>query len=222
MTVDDNEINSADHSGDKAELFAKLRGSGQFDSKVLDAMEAIPREKFFVDIYKQCAYVDHAFPIECGQTISQPYTIAFMTNALKVLSNDKVLEIGTGSGYQSAILSQMGAHVYSIERIPDLSQRAKFVLTDLNYDVNCFVGDGSMGLPEYAPFDKIIVTAAAPNVPMNLIKQLTIGGILVIPIGDRKSQAMHIITKINENDYKEVVKDRFQFVPLIGEDAWDR
>jgi protein-L-isoaspartate(D-aspartate) O-methyltransferase len=166
------------------------------------------------------AYKDIAFPIGEGQTISQPYTVAYQSQLLHINKGDKVLEIGTGSGYQTCILLELGAKVYTIERQEKLYNLTRQVLPHIGYKANFFVGDGSIGIAKHGPYDKIIVTAGAPTVPDVLLKQLNIGGILVIPVGDEKSQKMVTVLKVGEHDYEKIVLDTFRFVPLVGDKAW--
>lgn len=171
------------------------------------------------------AYDNNALPINSNQTISQPFTVAYMTQLLDVKDNDKVLEIGTGSGYQAAILCEMGADVYSVERLEDLHQTAKERLNNLGYKVKLKCADGSRGWREYAPYNKIIVTAGSPKIPKSLLEQLSDNGKLVIPVGDEKGQVMYEVIKkmTDEGEPKYLYKtfDDFRFVPLIGEEAWD-
>jgi protein-L-isoaspartate(D-aspartate) O-methyltransferase len=197
-----------------------LRRRGIKDENVLRAMSKVPRHVFVPEAFRHYAYEDSALPIGFSQTISQPYTVAFMTEALQVRSGDKVLEIGTGSGYQAAILSEMGAKVFTIERYPELLKNALKILKELGYGVIGMVGDGSIGWSEFAPYDRIIVTAAAPRVPIPLFKQLKIGGRMVIPIGDLEIQELYIITKRSENEAETKKKFGFKFVPLIGKEGW--
>lgn len=161
------------------------------------------------------AYVDKAFPISAGQTISQPYTVAFQTEALQIKRFDKVLEVGTGSGYQAAVLCEMGASLYTIERQRSLYDFARELLPKLGYHPQFFYGDGYLGLPTYGPFDKIIVTAGAERVPERLKEQLAIGGRMVIPVGDRQVQVMKIIVRYSEDEYSEQEAGNFVFVPLL-------
>jgi protein-L-isoaspartate(D-aspartate) O-methyltransferase len=180
----------------------------------------VPREKFIPLPFRKYAYEDNALPIECKQTISQPYTVAFMTMMLEVKPGNKALEIGTGSGYQAAILCELGAEVYTIERIEHLSKSAELLLKKLHYQVNFKVGDGTQGWEEFAPFDRIIVTAGSPSIPQTLTEQLSINGKMVIPIGTRDSQRLYIISKTGEGlQYK--IRDSFRFVPLIGTEGWE-
>jgi protein-L-isoaspartate(D-aspartate) O-methyltransferase len=161
------------------------------------------------------SYKDKAFPIGAGQTISQPYTVAFQTQLLDVQPGDKVLEVGTGSGYQAAILVEMGARVFTVERQKELYVKAMQLLPQLGYRPNFFFSDGTMGLPAYAPFDKIIVTAAAEEIPNTLIQQLKVGGRLVIPVGKRNAQQMMLVEKISESEFRTTSHGNFIFVPLL-------
>ncbi len=197
-----------------------LRKRGIKNENVLKAMEKVPRHLFVPEALIHYAYEDSALPIGCSQTISQPYTVAFMTEALEIKPGDKILEVGTGSGYQAAILAEMGAKVFTIERIEELLKTALETLSKLGYDVIGTVGDGSVGWSEFAPYDGIIVTAAAPKIPKSLIKQLKINGRLVIPIGDLEIQELYIVKKIDEGKLDIKKKFGFKFVPLIGKEGW--
>jgi len=202
------------------QLVDKLRQRGIRDERILSAMNKIPRELFVDPAFVSQAYEDIALPIDCNQTISQPYTVAFMTQALNLKEGSKVLEIGTGSGYQATLLYLMGMKVYTVERIYELYLKVNKIFQQLGVNVLTRWGDGSLGWKEYAPYDGIIVTAAAPKVPEPLLEQLAINGRLVIPVGDRSYQAMYIITKIGDNQYREEQEHFFKFVPLIGEYGW--
>jgi protein-L-isoaspartate(D-aspartate) O-methyltransferase len=206
--------------GARKRLVEVLRKKGIEDENVLQAIGAVKRHFFFDETFWNQAYKDIAFPIGEGQTISQPYTVAYQTELLHIKKGDKVLEIGTGSGYQTCILLKLGAEVYTIERQEKLYERTSYVLPNIGYQAHFFCGDGSVGIPEHAPYHKIIVTAGAPTVPDELKKQLAIGGILVIPVGDAKSQQMVTILKTGENNYEEHTLDTFRFVPLVGDSAW--
>jgi protein-L-isoaspartate(D-aspartate) O-methyltransferase len=206
--------------GGRKKLVAKLRERGISDEEVLAAIGKVPRHFFFNETFWIQAYKDIAFPIGEGQTISQPYTVAYQTQLLHVKKGDKVLEIGTGSGYQTCILLELGAKVYSIERQETLYKKAKVLLPQMGYQAKLFLGDGSKGIQEHAPYDKILVTAGAPFVPEILLKQLKIGGIMVIPVGDESLQRMTTILRINENNYEKIALDTFRFVPLVGDKAW--
>jgi protein-L-isoaspartate(D-aspartate) O-methyltransferase len=201
-------------------LRRQLQRRGIADRAVLAAMDRVPRERFLPGSLREEAYSDQALGIDCGQTISQPYMVALMTQALEVSANHRVLEIGTGSGYQTAILAELAAEVVSIERHPRLSEQAAAVLTSLGYtNVTLQVGDGTLGDPAHAPFDRIMVTAAASHCPPSLLEQLVEGGILVIPLGDMAGQTLEAIHKQPAG----LVRDRLvgcRFVPLIGAQAW--
>jgi protein-L-isoaspartate(D-aspartate) O-methyltransferase len=208
------------HKGARKKLVELLATKGITDTKVLSAILSIPRHYFFSKTFHSHAYEDKAFPIGEGQTISQPYTVAYQTQVLHVTQGDKILEIGTGSGYQAAVLMQMGAKLYSIERHEALSVKASTLLQKLGYSPVLKCGDGTKGWAEKGPFDKIIVTAGAPVVPDTLVAQLKIGGIMVIPVGDNKKQRMLSIVKTAELKYETIELDYFAFVPLIGEKGW--
>ena len=205
--------------GLRNKLVKKLALKGIADSRVLEAIGKVPRHVFFDEALLGHAYEDKAFPIGEGQTISQPYTVAFQTEKLEVKPGDKVLEIGTGSGYQAAILVEMGAKVYTIEYNRKLYEKTKEFLPLLGYKPYFFFGDGSKGIPSKAPYDKILVTAGAPIIPDALIDQLAEGGILIIPVGDREKQKMVKIKKTKGKLLKEEF-DYFAFVPLLGEQGW--
>ncbi len=200
-------------------LIKSLEVKGITDKNVLKAFFKVPREKFIPPAFRKYAYDDNALPIECNQTISQPFTVGYMTMVLKVEKGNRVLEIGTGSGYQAAILCELGAEVYSIERVEKLYNSATLLLEKLGYDVHLKHGDGSVGWEEYAPFDRIIVTAAAPDVPESLINQLKIGGRLVIPVGSLEFQKLYVAKKTSEGVDHSIL-DSFKFVPLIGKEGW--
>jgi protein-L-isoaspartate(D-aspartate) O-methyltransferase len=204
------------------QLVESLKRKGITDEHLLFAIGEVPRENFVEKGFINRAYDDTALPIRHNQTISQPYTVAYMTELLEIQKGDKVLEIGTGSGYQAAILSFMGARVYTIERITKLIDKTINRFKDLDLDVKCFEGDGTLGLPDHAPFDKIIITAGAPEAPVNLIKQLKSGGRLVVPIGERDYQTMYLIIKNKNGRIEKHKKDTFKFVPLLGRYGWDR
>lgn len=206
--------------GARKKLVEILKEKGIEDERVLKAIGKVPRHFFFDETFWNQAYKDIAFPIGEEQTISQPYTVAYQTELLHIKKGDKVLEIGTGSGYQCCILMELGAKVYTIERQQKLYERTIQVLPYMGYKPQFFLGDGSKGIAEHAPYDKIIVTAGAPWVPQELLKQLNIGGIVVIPVGDEKSQKMVTILKTAENDYEKHELDTFRFVPLVGDKAW--
>ena len=205
--------------GLRNKLVKKLREKGIQDGAVLAAIGKVPRHVFFENALIDHAYQDKAFPIGEGQTISQPYTVAFQSEKLEIRPGDKVLEIGTGSGYQACILLELGAKVYTIEYNRKLYENAKDFLPRLGYKPYFFYGDGSKGLPSKAPFDKIIVTAGAPVVPTALTDQLAEGGILVIPVGGRDKQSM---LQLRKEKGKLIKKEfaNFAFVPLLGEQGW--
>lgn len=204
------------HKGMRAKLVTTLREKGIKDEKVLAAINAVPRHFFLDTAFERIAYEDRAFQILAKQTISHPFTVAFQTELLEIKKFDKVLEIGTGSAYQSCVLAELGAQVFSIERQRELYDFVnKFFYIKKYATIKRFYGDGYIGLPSYAPFDKIIVTAGAPYVPEKLIEQLKPGGIFVIPVGDEKGQRMLRITK--EIDHKIITEElgNFDFVPML-------
>jgi len=201
--------------GLRRKLIKELREKKTISSEVLDAMEKIPRHFFFNSAFLENAYEDKAFPIAAGQTISQPYTVAFQTNLLQLKKGEKVLEIGTGSGYQTIILLELGAKVFTIERQKELFENAKIILPKMGYHPKMFYGDGYIGLEAFAPFDKILVTAGAPFIPEPLKQQLKIGGRLVIPVGSGDIQEMILIEKISSTEFKQTQHGVFRFVPLL-------
>ncbi|MDB5009266.1 MAG: protein-L-isoaspartate O-methyltransferase [Mucilaginibacter sp.] len=213
-------IDNYREQGARKKLVELLKVKGIEDEEVLKAIGKVPRHFFFDETFWNQAYRDIAFPIGEGQTISQPYTVAYQTQLLHIKKGDKVLEIGTGCGYQTCILLELGAKVYTIERQEKLYERTIQVLPRMGYKPEFFLGDGSKGIANQAPYDKIIVTAGAPTVPDVLLSQLNIGGILVIPVGDESTQKMVTVLKVGENDYEKIVLDTFRFVPLVGEKAW--
>jgi protein-L-isoaspartate(D-aspartate) O-methyltransferase len=208
------------HKGKRRTLVKEIKAKGIKSERVLDAINTLPRHFFFDTALISHAYEDKAFPIGEGQTISQPYTVAFQTELLDVKPGDKVLEIGTGSGYQASILHLMGAEVYTIEYQKKLFEKTQKFLGRLGIQMHLFYGDGTGGLPQHAPFDKIIVTAGAPVVPEALIQQLKVGGILVIPVGDRIRQTMVKITKKSNQEVSREEFEGFAFVPLLGKEGW--
>ena len=210
------------HKGLRKTLISTLKGKGITDSAVLEAMLKIPRHLFFDNAFVEFAYQDKAFPIGSGQTISQPYTVAFQSQLLEVKRGDKILEIGTGSGYQTAVLLELGAKVFSIERQKKLYQKSQKMLAALNFRPKLFYGDGFAGLPTFAPFDKIIVTAGAPNIPQDLIGQLKVGGYMVIPVDRNDHQVMYRLIKGGEGQ-ENVIEEHgaFQFVPMLKDRATD-
>ncbi|CAM3889842.1 protein-L-isoaspartate(D-aspartate) O-methyltransferase [Mucilaginibacter galii] len=213
-------IDNYREKGARKRLVELLKKKGIEDEQVLQAINKVPRHFFFDETFWNQAYKDIAFPIGEGQTISQPYTVAYQSELLHIHKGQKVLEIGTGCGYQTCVLLELGASVYTIERQEKLYERTIQVLPYMGYKPHFFLGDGSKGIEAHAPYDKIIVTAGAPTVPEVLLRQLNIGGLLVIPVGDEKEQKMITILKVAENDYEKVVLDTFRFVPLVGDKAW--
>jgi protein-L-isoaspartate(D-aspartate) O-methyltransferase len=213
-------IDNYREKGARKRLVDILKKKGIEDEQVLQAIGKVPRHYFFDETFWNQAYKDIAFPIGEGQTISQPYTVAYQSELLHIHKGQKVLEIGTGCGYQTCVLLELGAKVYTIERQEKLYERTIQVLPYMGYKPHFFLGDGSKGIESHAPYDKIIVTAGAPTVPEILLRQLNIGGLLVIPVGDEKEQKMVTILKVAENDYEKVVLDTFRFVPLVGDKAW--
>lgn len=204
----------------RKKLVEVLKEKGIQDERVLAAIGKIPRHALIDTALHSKAYHDTALPIGMGQTISQPFTVAAQSELLEIEQGDKILEIGTGSGYQSMVLCELGAEVYSVERHADLYHRAKEALRDFGYKAMLKVGDGTLGWSTYAPYDGIVVTAGAPVVPDDLVNQLNIGGRLVIPVGDDQKQMMLRIRKISENEYEREELANFKFVPLIGEKGW--
>lgn len=206
---------------ERRELVESLRAKGIANERVLEAMMKVERHRFVMPTFIDQAYLDQALPIGSGQTISQPYTVAFMTQVLEVVPGARVLEIGTGSGYQAAILAEMGCRVFSIERHMPLHLESKKLLASLRYRVATRSGDGTVGWSEFAPYDGIIVTAAAPSVPAPLLGQLADGGRLVIPVGGPVEQSMRVITRSGEKLLQRDI-DGFKFVPLIGKMGWEK
>lgn len=204
------------HKGLRKKLVELLRQKGISDENVLEAIMAIPRHYFLDSAFDEIAYEDRAFPIQEGQTISQPYTVAYQSQLLQVKPFDKVLEIGTGSIYQATVLAEMGATVYTIERQKKLYEKSKqFVFKSKYPNIKFFYGDGYEGLPTFAPFDKVIITAAAPFIPPKLIAQLKPGGKMVIPVDEGQHQRMLRLTKNADGSYSEEAFDNFSFVPML-------
>jgi len=205
------------HKGLRKKLVQGIQAKGISDERVLAAILEIPRHFFLDSAFDEKAYEDIAFPIGEGQTISQPYTVAYQSQLLEIKPFQKVLEIGTGSAYQAVVLAELGAQVYTIERQKKLFEANKsFPWLKKYSSIKYFYGDGYQGLPTYAPFDRVIITAAAPEVPAKLIEQLKPGGIMVIPVGAGDVQLMKRITKLDNGVLKEEVFDRFSFVPMLG------
>ncbi len=202
-------------AGQRNKLVELLQKKGIIDINVLEAIRFIPRHIFLEKGAENHAYIDKAVQIGSGQTISQPYTVAFQSQLLEIKKNDKVLEIGTGSGYQASVLAQMGAKVHSIERHKPLFLKSKEILLKLNYNVNTVLGDGFAGLPNLMPFDKIIVTCGAPEIPSKLLLQLNIGGIMVVPVDKGENQDMLKIKKLSEKDFEVSSHGKFMFVPML-------
>ena len=203
------------HKGLRQRLVDGIRNKGITNENLLNAMMEVPRHFFMAKGFEERAYQDNAFPIAANQTISQPYTVAVQTSLLDIQKGEKVLEIGTGSGYQAAILLELGVNLFTIERQRELYKSSQILLLQLGYFPFCYFGDGYKGLPTYAPFNKILITAGAPEVPQELLKQLKIGGILVAPIGSGGSQDMLKVTKISETEFKEESFGKFIFVPML-------
>ena len=203
------------HKGMRKKLVEELRSKGIPDERVLSAIQALPRHYFLDKAFEEWAYQDKPFPIGNDQTISQPFTVAFQTCLLEVKKREKIMEIGTGSGYQAGILALLGARVYTIERQEMLHLRTKKLLKTLNLgNIRCFYRDGFKGLPEHAPFDKIIVTAGATHIPEALTYQLKIGGLMVIPVG-KKTQKMIRLERVSEEKFEETMHGNFRFVPFL-------
>lgn len=210
------------HKGLRKALVKTLEEKGIKDRRILEAILAIPRHYYLDNAFIEFAYQDKAFPIGSGQTISQPYTVAFQTELLELKKGEKVLEIGTGSGYQTAVLLELGAKVFSIERQRKLFLKGKVMLDLLGYRPKLFYGDGFKGQPAFAPFDKILITAGAPEIPTDLLNQLKPGGMMVIPIDREGHQVMYRLKK--SKDDSEVIKEEhgmFQFVPMLKDKASD-
>ncbi|GAF02536.1 protein-L-isoaspartate(D-aspartate) O-methyltransferase [Saccharicrinis fermentans] len=208
-------MDSFRHKGLRNRLVKEISNKGIQDGKVLSAIGAVPRHMFFESSFIQFAYQDKAFPIGAGQTISQPYTVAFQSELLEVLPGQKVLEVGTGSGYQAAVLCELGAKVYTIERQRELYVKCSKLLPKMGYKLRFFLGDGYKGLPQFGLFDRIIVTAGAPQIPEDLLTQLSLGGMMVIPLGGGEVQVMTRITRESETAFSQEEFGHFAFVPML-------
>jgi protein-L-isoaspartate(D-aspartate) O-methyltransferase len=206
---------SFEAKGKRKKLVAELRQKGITDEEVLRAIDTVPRHLFMDPAFLSHAYVDKAFPITSGQTISQPYTVAVQSSLLKVKKRDKILEVGTGSGYQAAVLVEMGAKVYTIERFRELFLKAQGILTSLGYSADFFYGDGYEGKPQYGPFDGILITAAALEIPDTLLYQLKTGGRLVIPLGSSGTQVMTVMERTGQESFERSEHGNFVFVPML-------
>ncbi len=203
------------HKGLRRLLVEEIQKKGITNEKVLEAIGRVPRHLFMDSGFINFSYKDSAFPIGSGQTISQPYTVAFQTQLLELAPHEKILEIGTGSGYQAAVLFELGARVFTIERQRDLYVKAQQLLHQLGYKMNFFYGDGYAGLPAYAPFDKILVTAGATEIPEALVQQLKVGGRMVIPVGNNAQQEMILVEKVSETETEVSKHGAFIFVPFL-------
>jgi protein-L-isoaspartate(D-aspartate) O-methyltransferase len=201
--------------GKRKKLVEDLRKKGITDEEVLKAIDTVPRHLFMDPAFLIHAYVDKAFPISSGQTISQPFTVAVQTSLLRVKKRDKILEIGTGSGYQAAVLVAMGAKVYTIERFRELFLKAQTTLTALGSAADFLYGDGYQGKAQYGPFDGIVITAAAPLIPDTLLQQLKVGGRLVVPLGSTDSQVMTVVERTGADTFEHSTHGNFVFVPML-------
>ncbi len=210
-----NLVDNYRHKGLRKQLIQKIRQKGIHNIQVLEAMMRVPRHLFVESYLDAQAYEDRALPIESGQTISQPYTVAFQTQLLQAKKGDKILEVGTGSGYQTAILLELGCKVYSVERKKELYIRTRQILESLGYKPQLFYGDGYKGKPTYGPFDKILITAGAPKVPEALLEQLKMNGRLVAPIGNTETQIMTTIDKVASDKFQKKTHGYFVFVPML-------
>lgn len=208
-------LDSFKHKGMRKKLIEELRKKGIGDNRVLEAFNVVPRHFFLDAVFTEQAYSNMAFQIGSGQTISHPYTVAFQTQLLEIKKGDKILEIGSGSGFQTAILCEMGAKVFSIERHKELHLKAKNMLRHLGYNARLSFGDGYKGIPVFAPFDKVIITCGAPGIPQELINQLKVGGFMIVPIGEGEEQQMKKIVK--QEDGSTTIEDFgvFKFVPML-------
>ncbi len=206
------------HKGMRQNLVQVLKNKGITDANVLDAIDAVPRHAFLESMFLEFAYQDKAFPIGSGQTISQPFTVAMQSQLLTVTKGMKVLEIGTGSGYQACILAHMGAKVFTIERQRNLYMKTKTFLAEFPYNIKTFLGDGNKGLPTFAPFDRVLITAAAPEIPQALVDQLKTGGIMVIPLNDEVDATKQIMLRLTKQADGTMLREEFgdcRFVPML-------
>lgn len=204
------------HKGLRKKLVETIRSKGITSREVLAAIDAVPRHLFFESSFLEFAYDDKPFPIGAGQTISQPFTVAFQTQLLELKKGDKILEVGTGSGYQASILASMGAKVFTIERHKSLYQKARSFLQHIGFNtIKVFYGDGFAGLPTFAPFDKILITAAVSFIPELLFEQLRPGGLMVLPLGGEDVQTMTVVRKTNEGEMLSEKHGTFRFVPML-------
>lgn len=208
------------HKGLRKKLVEEITHKGIKDPDVLKAIGNVPRHFFLDTAFAEHAYENKAFPIGSGQTISHPYTVAFQSELLEVKKGQKILEIGTGSGYQTTVLCELGAKVFSIERQKELFDRTKLILKKMNYNAKLYYGDGYKGIPTWAPYDSIIVTCGAPFIPEDLLGQLKVGGKLVIPIGEEK-QIMTLVTRVSETEFTQKTFGDFRFVPMLEKKARD-
>ncbi len=209
------------HKGLRKKMVEELRTLGISDEQVLTAIGNVPRHWFLDNAFLEYAYQNKAFPIGSGQTISHPYTVAYQSQALEIKKGDKVLEVGTGCGYQTSVLAQFGAKIFSIERQHSLFVKTKKFLDEANVHVKLFYGDGYQGVPTFAPYNKIIVTAGAPYIPDALISQLAEGGRLVIPVGEGEKHIMTIVDKHKGGELKKYELGEFSFVPLLEDKNWN-
>lgn len=208
-------IDNYRHKGMRKKMLEELASKGIQNTDVLNAMAEVPRHWFLDNAFLEIAYQNQAFQIGCGQTISHPFTVAFQSQILNIKKGDKVLEIGTGCGYQTSILSKLGAKVFSIERHRPLYLKTKALLKSLRIRATLFYGDGYLGQPSFAPFNKIIITAAAPYIPDALVEQLSVGGLMVIPVGEGKNQTMYLVTKKADGTISKEEHGAFSFVPML-------
>ena len=214
-------VDSYRHKGMRKKLVESISKKGITSELILNAINTIPRHLFLDSSFVEFAYEDKPFPIGSGQTISQPYTVAFQTEILDISKGSKVLEIGSGSGYQACVLEEIGAKVFSIERQRKLFHKTKEFIGKLGYRIKFFYGDGFKGVPAFAPYDRILITAAAPEIPQELLQQLKPGGKLVIPLGDGDVQTMLRLTKLPNGEIKEEKFGAFRFVPMLKDKADD-